>query len=56
MTGDVLMDKDSDREPDYWLWQFGPTVDTFVHWTDIKMTNPSGQVCNGECLSHYIYI
>ena len=45
MSGEVVLDDNADREPDYWLWHFGEDMEQFEHWTDINMTDPPGEVC-----------
>ena len=44
MSGTVTLDDIADREPDYWVWHFGPDMDAFENWIDIRMTEPQGQV------------
>ena len=39
IMGDIVIDDNGDREPNYWLWHLTPAMNDFEYWTDIKMTN-----------------
>ena len=38
------MDKNADREPNYWLWQIDPEEDRYEPWIVVSKVNPLGQV------------
>ena len=38
------MDDQAEREPDYWLWSYGPADDEYIPSLAINMAEPSGQV------------
>ena len=44
ITGQVKLDDNADRDPNYWLWMFNPEVETFQFWTAIEMTREDGEV------------
>ena len=44
MSGNVLIDSNADRKPDYWVWEYGAGMEEFQYWTDIRMTEPDGHV------------
>ena len=44
ITGTVLLDDNADREPNYWVWSYGPKDDELTPWMDVLMTRPPDQV------------
>ena len=44
ITGHVVLDKNADREPNYWVWQPNPDLTAFHVWVDLQMVQPTGQV------------
>ena len=43
-TGHVIMDEQGDRDPDYWLWFFGPGKDSMTAWMEVSTSKPLNQV------------
>ena len=43
MTGTVMIDDKGDRDPDYWMWSFGPGQEQYEPFMKILLTKPPGQ-------------
>lgn len=44
MSGQVVMDRDADRDPNYWLWHLKSDGSQFKVWAEVEMTSLPGQV------------
>ncbi|CAH1775514.1 unnamed protein product [Owenia fusiformis] len=42
-SGRVKLDKDAEREPDFWIWQLVPSQNDFTHFGTIDMDKPIKQ-------------
>ena len=43
MTGNVVMDANADREPNYWVWAINEGGDRFNVWTEVDLTGDKDQ-------------
>ena len=46
VSGDVSIDNNGDRDPDYSIWHIPSNRDKFVVWAQVRMTATVGQVFN----------
>lgn len=44
ITGNVQLDSNGDREPDYWVWDLKPSGDKFEVVIDARMTSQTIEV------------
>ena len=42
LTGTVIIDNQGDRDPDYWMWSFGPGKEAFEPMLKIQLAQPLG--------------
>ena len=43
-SGHVTMDEKGDREPDYWMWFYGPDQSSMTPWMEINTVLPPTEV------------
>ena len=48
IAGNVILDKNADRDPDFLILYYGGQVDHFQTWTSIGMYLPEGEVSSIE--------
>ena len=47
MTGEILLDNNAERVPDYWMWSLGPGEEEFTPFLKVIMTDlTTGKVRN----------
>ena len=55
MTGTVMIDDKGDRDPDYWMWFFGPGQEQYKPFMKILLTKPPGEQVRRRGLPPYQY-
>lgn len=51
ITGNVQLDNNGDRNPDYWVWDLAPGEDTFKVALEVRMTPKTNQVHTFSAIS-----
>lgn len=49
ITGKVILDGNADREPNYWIWHYGPGMAVSRDYAYVDMNLPRGQVQISLC-------
>ncbi len=44
MTGNVVIDDNADRDPNYWVWNYMEGEEKMKPWLELRMTEPNNKV------------
>ena len=50
ITGKVILDGNADREPNYWIWDYGPGMEECKDYAYVDMNNEADKV---ETITHF---